>query len=316
MQSILGQTYTNFELIILSFSPIDEQILKIIDAFQDPRIRHIRGLTGYLPEMLNRGIDESKGKYIARMDADDISLPHRLEREVVFMEKNSHVDILGAWAKTFGAKIGTIKHPTSHDEIKANLIFQSSFVHPTVIFRKSFLDKHNLRYDDSLKRSEDIDMWVRASEFARFANLSEILVLYRRHAEQATGKDTDLQNTFRERIKMRQFAKLSVDVSPRELAIHQMVCAFKTEGTKEFLSEVGKLFTKIAEANRHTHVYNQTVLENLLGEKWFTVCYISIGEKGRMSWKTFYASPISKWFKKNPRNVLRLCKFLYKSMLA
>jgi len=101
--SILNQTYKNIELLLLISARTNRESLDVINSFTDARIRRIyRTPEENLPIALNRGIRESKGKYIARMDADDISMSNRLEEQVNFMERHQDVGVVGSWVKTIG----------------------------------------------------------------------------------------------------------------------------------------------------------------------------------------------------------------------
>lgn len=315
IQSILDQTYQNFELLILISATTNEESLKIINSFQDQRIKKIhRTPDENLPKALNRGIEESKGEYIARMDADDISLPHRFERQIRFMQENPGITIVGSWVKTFGVKDNYIKHPTKPEEIKANLLFQTSMVHPTVVMRKVVMEKNNLKYNPEYWCSEDIDLWARSVEKVKLANIPEILLLYRTHPLQATNTSREKIAEINTEIRLRQLAHGGITPSPRELHIHMLIAGFKSEESDTFFNEVGKWLLKIATSNKHASVYDQKILEEVLGERWFIVCYMNASKSGLRSWNKFWKYKPSKWFKKNLRNIGRLVKFFFRSL--
>ncbi len=317
IQSILDQTYTNFELIILSSITSNEESLDIINSFADRRIRHIRGIPQNLPIALNRGIEESKGVYIARMDADDISLPHRFERQVAYMQVHREIGICGTWAKTFGTLEGhIIRHPIDSEIIRSNLLFQTSIVHPTVIMRRSVIREHCLRYDETLVRSEDGDMWYRSSQVTSIANIPEVLLMYRLHENQASSQDRDIQNKFRRILRNKQFKEIGIDMTDSEFFIHQTIASFGSENTPDFLLKSANWLEKIAEGNNIHKIYKPVILQKVLGEKWFIVCYMSARTQGLMAWNIFWKQNLSKWFQKSSRNIFKLLKFLARSLVS
>lgn len=178
IESILNQSFKDFELIVINDCSSDTSHEKIL-SYNDDRIRYyINDLNLGISKTLNKGIELARGDFIARMDCDDISLSKRLEYQYNIMVKNSQIGVCGTWAEVFGEQNGYIKHPTKHNEIKARLLFCSSFVHPSVMFRKSFIDKYHIRYNEDTK-VEDLDLWHRCSELTRFYNVPKILLKYR-----------------------------------------------------------------------------------------------------------------------------------------
>lgn len=183
IESILDQTFKEFEFIVVDDQSTDSsyQIIQKYAAL-DSRIVSVKnnGKKGYFSAR-NLGFDLMKGKYYAVMDADDVSLPKRLEKQFDFMEKNPDVDICGSWATFFGHEEGLLKFPTTRDEIRDSLFFYNCIVHPTVIMRKKSLDKFNIKYSDSFLFAQDYELWCREIDRLKFANIPEILLKYRKH---------------------------------------------------------------------------------------------------------------------------------------
>ncbi len=186
IQSVLSQTFKNFELLIVDDGSTDSTHVRILE-FSDDRIHVLRNKKNEgLISSLNRGILHSKAKYIARLDADDIAFPTRLEKQVAFMEANLEVGLCGTFAEVFGAETGIMKVPTEHDEISAELCILNRFIHPSVIMRRSVLSQHRLLY--RLPFAEDYDLWCRMSLVTQVRNIPEVLVRYRKHEEQVTNR--------------------------------------------------------------------------------------------------------------------------------
>jgi glycosyltransferase involved in cell wall biosynthesis len=164
IDSVLSQTFRDFEFLIIDDGSTDSSV-EIIKSYNDQRIRLEQNDKNFgLIYSLNKGIDLTKNKYIARMDADDISLPDRLKIQFEFMESHFDIAVSGVYTITIGKVNGhTNKFFTEPEDIKANLLFNTSLEHPSVIIRKEILQKYNLFYNENFKHSEDFDLWERIS---------------------------------------------------------------------------------------------------------------------------------------------------------
>lgn len=188
IDSILSQTHTNLELIIINDGSTDDSE-QIILSYTDERIVYLKNeVNSRICVTLNRGLDIAKGKYIARMDCDDISVPERLQKQVEYMEQNPSIGILGSDIIVFGEGIGERIFTFEHDKncCKAGLLFNTCFAHPAVMIRKSLLDGHKFRYDEEYRGLEDFELWYRISRYADLINLSFPLLRYRKHKSQET----------------------------------------------------------------------------------------------------------------------------------
>ncbi len=180
--SILSQTYPHFELLLIDDGSTDNS-LSIIKSITDNRIVLIaleknQGLVN----ALNTGIDKAKGKYILRMDADDIALPNRIEKQVAFMESNEGCILCGTAFESF-SEIGrkVVVYPQQDMEIRFRFLYQCPFAHPTVIMRTALLNKYNLRFSANHKDCEDLELWIRMGDYGQLANLPDVLLKYRVH---------------------------------------------------------------------------------------------------------------------------------------
>jgi glycosyltransferase involved in cell wall biosynthesis len=189
VESIINQTYKNFEFIIIDDCSTDNTV-NICKSFNDERIIIIekKENTG-LSISLNYGISISRGKYIARMDGDDISLPTRFEKQVAFMEANADVVVCGATFQIINSK-ETIFVPEKHNQIIVGMLQECKIAHPTVMFRNSFLKLNNLVYDIKMEPAEDYDLWVKIGNLAKLHNMQEVLLYYRTHEGQVSNANT------------------------------------------------------------------------------------------------------------------------------
>jgi len=188
VESILNQTFTDFEFIIINDGSSDES-LKIIEgyALQDARIKVINRENKGLIKTLNEGLKLAKGKYIARMDADDISLPLRFEKQIQYLEEHSDCIAVGTLAKLIdsdGDVIGPMGSLTAHSEIdNAHLNGKGgAIVHPSAMFRTDEVLSEG-GYLEGFMHAEDLELWLRLAEVGKLANIPETLFLYRQHLD-------------------------------------------------------------------------------------------------------------------------------------
>ena len=199
IESILSQTYCNIELIIFDDNSIDASV-QIITSFSDERIRLIKKplQTGYTDSLIE-GIKISSGKYIARMDSDDISHLSRLVKQVAFLEANQEYGIVGANVQTIQAdgKTQIWEYPVNDEEIRSYTIVNAPFAHPTVMIKKQVLIDNGLTYDKSFEPCEDYKLWVDLLKVTKGKNINEVLLQYRLHPQQtiATRKQALINNS-------------------------------------------------------------------------------------------------------------------------
>jgi glycosyltransferase involved in cell wall biosynthesis len=180
IQSIVNQTYSNWELILIDDGSKD-RTLEIAKSFKDSRIQVVSdGLNMKLPGRLNQAIAQSNGKYFARMDGDDISYPERLQRQVGYLESHPEIDLLGTQTIIFGGD-GQARGKTSgkccHSEICCRPWAGFSMAHPTWMGKVSWFSMHQYRSDAI--RMEDYDILLRSYKDSQFACLPDILLGYR-----------------------------------------------------------------------------------------------------------------------------------------
>jgi hypothetical protein len=189
IQSILNQTFSDFEFIIINDGSTDgskEMLEQFAD--QDDRIRLFHQKNRGLTPSLNRGLSEAQGAYVARMDGDDVSRPNRLEKQVRFLDSNPGIGIVGSWVDQMdadGESNGEWHLPTDPDLIAWELLFHNCLCHPSVMMRHSLLEELG-GYANWAAQAQDYELWTRAVFESRLANLPEKLHRLRRHGDSIT----------------------------------------------------------------------------------------------------------------------------------
>jgi len=289
MESILGQTFRDFEFLIIDDGSTDGSAA-LIRSYADPRIRFVQNAQNLrLAATLNRGLGLARGEYIARMDADDVSLPERFARQAAFLDAHPAVGIVGVWAWTFGEARFKIPHPTGHERIRAKLLFDSALVHPAVMMRRSLLDAHGLRYE-ALGHFEDYALWQRAARLFPLANLPEYLFRYRVTGQSAFfGAAWDAQREVYARLDRAMLPLLGIAPTPADLDIHTYLR--RPDGNRRADAEAWLL--RLADANLQTAYYDPAAFAEMLHERWLVTCYQTTGPPAAR-WLRYARSPLTR----------------------
>ncbi len=276
IESILAQTFRDFEFLIVDDGSEDTTPL-IIDSYCDNRIKVLKNATRLkLSGALNRGLDEARGDFVARMDADDLALPERLARQVEFLEQNIEVGICGAWINRFGKGRNYVDKNFVHEaDIKAYSLFDCPFFHPTVMMRKSLLDKYSLRYDGDYYPTEDYELWTRAVDYFPCANIGKVLLKYRVHKASMTNADWSNMDSKGVLIAKNCLEKIGLQCTEEDLRYHRNIGRAGSYRCKE----VGELLlaeqwlNRIIVANQKVKKYDEYALRNVIALVWFRLCF-------------------------------------------
>jgi glycosyltransferase involved in cell wall biosynthesis len=272
IRSILAQTFHDFEFLIINDGSTDNSE-EIILSFTDPRIRYIKNETNLkLIATLNKGLKLARGKYIARMDADDISLPDRLQLQVDFMEEHTEVGVCGSFIKNIGAENNTVLFLTSHNEITFRQIFSTYIRHPTALIRKQVLIDNNIEYRFEYPHVEDHRFWIDISLHSKLAILPKVLLHYRIHSENISVTQQATQAKIETLIRKEQIERLGITLTDEEMHLfNAFINLIRIDGNiylriplPENVSQIiqlNNLLERIVLANRAQTVFNPQVLE-------------------------------------------------------
>jgi glycosyltransferase involved in cell wall biosynthesis len=222
VESILGQTFTDFEFIIIDDGSTDGSGAWLEErAKSEPRIRFFRQEKSGLAKTLNRGLGLARGEFIARMDSDDIALPHRLEIQSKTLREKSDLLLLGSevdFIDENGRQFFIRGHACDHAEIRRRLLTGDggALTHPTVMFR-AFAAKQIGGYDEWMTTSQDVDFFLRLSEIGKVANLPEVLLLWRHHAGSTTFNRSDTWALMRKHCVGKTIRRIGLDRYLEEL---------------------------------------------------------------------------------------------------
>lgn len=306
LRSIVAQTFHDWELIVVDDGSTDHTA-QILDQFQqeDARIRVYSQPNCGLIASLNRGLTIATGEYVARMDADDVSMPDRFAVQVEYMDQHQDIGICGSWIETF--EPGTsevVKYPSDDGAIRCQLIFSSALAHPTVMLRRSVLVQYSLRYHEQAKYAEDYDLWVRAAVYTRLANIPAVLLRYRVHPQQVDRRFAGKMEASSQTIRLSQLTRLGISPTPEEARLHHNLSGWQFESSASFLSTTREWFEKLVGANALTKIYPEEEFLAVLGQRWSNVCLLAT----RSGWQTlieFWRAPrlaLSVW---GPRQHLK-----------
>lgn len=220
--SILNQTHRDYELIVINDGSTDNTLAIAQQiAARDSRIKIFNQENLGIVKSLNKGLALSTGKYIARMDADDISAPNRLERQLAAFKANPHLLVCGTWFQKIDSKnkkLATIfDPPTTNKQCKEYLLLKSCFAHPSVMINRSFSSIISLQYLEDYLYAEDYKLWSTLAHVGEFYNIPEKLLLYRVHNSQVSSRKLEAQRRIHSLIASENLNSSGIAIDADEL---------------------------------------------------------------------------------------------------
>ena len=269
LRSILNQTLADFELIIYDDCSTDHTVEKI-RAFHDPRIQLICNEENCgLTKNLNKGLRIARGKYIARMDGDDISEQTRFERQVAFLEEHPSVYLISCHAQNFGESDLVNRIQGNSEVLRCRMLIRPVFAHPGFMMRRELIEE-GFFYDETFRTAQDYEFAVRAAGTHEIGMVPEILLHYRVHKKQISNTVNDNQVTNADRVRQKQLGQLKITLSGEEQQVYNdWVYERKPQSFEEFL-EASALLQRFVTANEKTGIYDGRVLEKTLKRLLYT----------------------------------------------
>jgi hypothetical protein len=271
IDSILAQSYTDFEFIIVDDGSTDGSV-QILQQYarSDARIRPLllshRGLGG----ALNAGVAVARGKLLARMDSDDVALPERFATQIAWMHETG-VDICGSCIRTFGAERRVMWFPESHQAVCNELVFRCALMHPTVMMRAEIAKEHT--YNESLY-FEDYELWTRLAPLYRMGNVPQILLKYRVHPKQLhvtrAAEVRSVLKTYSHRFFLSKFPEATVE----DLAVIRTLVLNEPVESLAALERSAILLAQLADCN-------DRYVRTRMAQRWWGACrrsaYLGLG---------------------------------------
>lgn len=271
VDSILGQTFGDFELLAIDDGSTDASHA-ILESYRDPRVRLVTNERNLgIVATLNRGLELANGQYVARMDADDLSRPDRLARQVAYLEAHPEVGVCGGWCRQFGTvRAATIRYPERHEAIMANLLFGNALAHPTVMMRRMILAQQGFHYEN-FRHAEDYELWLRLSRVTQLHNLQVVLLDYRVSGSSLTHVNRGpLAETVRAIMRL-QLEALGLVVTDELLEL-QVALWRGDEQRTAALAVTAAHLEGLLEANRRAKLYDEQTLAAVTAAQWALTC--------------------------------------------
>ena len=282
INSILSQTICDFEFIIIDDCSTDNTV-NIIKSFTDSRITLYQNTENMgLGYNLHIGINIAKGKYIARMDADDISLPNRFEKQVAYLEAHQDVLCLGTsyrFIGDLGIRQKYLKNYIYQEEnpemLKAQCLIGTPLLHPSVMFNAKQMRRNNINYDPTFRKAQDYELWSRVIWGNLITNLPDALMFYRCSLQQASvaGRSSQIENSRKiyERMLTCILGRLP---SEKELRAHILFSTQSCQSKQELELTLGWI-KQLHIAVVKNKIIDRVALEKVLSKRWSVICRCS-----------------------------------------
>lgn len=261
VDSILNQTYSDFELIIIDDCSTDNT-RDIIFTYSDPRIILIEcDQKNGIANNLNIAIDKAKGEFIARMDGDDISLPTRIHDQVKFLDENPSISLCSCALKMFGNDDKVWIRDVDFEDVKISMLFHSPILHATSVFRKNDFICNNLIYNQNTFPAEDYDLWSRAVLKCEIVNIPKVLYYYRIHGTQTTHSElnrVEVVRKIRVNYLVNVFTYLSL--TDAEFFIETFIDGKGFNSSN--IDKIEALIKKVINLNDEKHFFNRKKLKH------------------------------------------------------
>jgi hypothetical protein len=270
LASVLAQDFTEFELLVIDDGSTDGTAAVLQEFAADPRVRLLRNERNMgLIATLHRAYGKCSAPLIARMDSDDVCEPTRFRRQVQFLRSHPDVSLVGGAIRFFGNVAPNVfSFPLTHEGIRPAMLFYCPLAHPALMFRRELVASGLLRYDDAFKHAEDYHLWSRLLLKARAANLPEVVLHYRLHAQQVSSDSSDKQYQASLRVRGQMLQEAGALPTDEEVELHESVILEKPLPRPDYLGALGAWFARLEEANARSNYWDADALHALLRGKF------------------------------------------------
>ena len=292
IQSILTQTYSSFEYIIINDGSTDNTEA-IIKSFKDERIVYINNQSNLgLIESLNKGILISKGTYIARMDADDVAMPDRLSEQLKTFNRCPAAVAIGTnYFVLNGNLLKLAKNEDDSDYLKSLLLFATCFCHPTVMIKNIF-SKDGIAYHHDFIHAEDYKLWTDLALHGELRNTDKPLLKYRSHPKQISVSHNESQLQISSRIRQEYMQALGFVYTGEQFEIHNAIGNNEFIKSKEQLSQIEEWLSELIKQNKAKRKFNESSFNKAIHKFWLDSCGNTC--LGLWAYRSYFASGISK----------------------
>ena len=308
IQSVLNQTFQDFELLIIDDGSTDGSQEKIL-SYTDNRIKLFENSENRGPSYSrNKGFSYSQGTYIAFVDADDIALPDKFEKQFSYMEQHTHIGACGTYAEYIGTKTGDWKYPISDNEIRCRLMWGSSLINSTVFIRKKIIDLHNIRFNEQYRTAEDYKLWVDIGRVSELYNIPKVLLKYRVHSEQATATKKNLMDRTKSWIVIDQLRYAGVQILEKDFEVILKFISYLYDFDLSELSRLFEIYLEFIQKNSLSLLYDPQIIEAQIRDRLFEACYFSTEKCGVKAIQQY-----RNYFNFNDITLIGRLKFYYRS---
>lgn len=277
IQSILDQTFSDFELIIIDDASTDTSYA-IAQSFADPRIKILQNAQNRgIVFTRNRGLAAMQGQFYAPFDADDIAMPAKLAKQVHFLRENPAFGMVGCWVKHIDSQGHVLaerwKLKAMPEAILPNLLFRNYFVQSALLIRREAIPPQG--YESGFEIGEDYLMWTAIAQHYKVWNLPDYLLAYRRHGQNTTSKDPAALLHYEQRIYHTIYRQLGIAITPPEVKCLLWLKGNEVIQSSEALREIEQFLIRTQEVFLHNWPDRQIELRGVVLNRWFKACYLA-----------------------------------------
>lgn len=278
IDSLLQQTYENIEIIIVNDGSTDTTC-EIIESYKDNRIVYKdNGKNIGIVKSRNLAIETAKGKYLATLDSDDISMPDRIREQVEFMEAHADFGMCGTYYHIIdgeGKTLTDVRFPDNDIDVKTHFIAGNCFCHSSVMVRSGITDA--MFFSEAFPMAEDFELWYRISKKTKVRNIPSFLTKYRMHGSNISMNKKKAMYGYIKTISRQMFEDIGLTFTERELALHTELVGYNDKffEDKTALKELSHWIVKLISQFKGKDNFNYTLLQKLIFEKWMVICFKS-----------------------------------------